>query len=124
MIKIPATLSEFRTLADKTLKFSVHTQELSSETKAALFNFEQQLGWLYFNPQPIKEEEFTDEPIPLDGKVVKSPSSRYRAVIAVFLKEYGERAGKVITQTQINHFYEQEMEKHIEEVKRKINELN
>jgi hypothetical protein len=124
MIRIQAMLSRFQTLADRTLKFQVNTQELPSETKAELFNLEQQLGWLYFNPQPIKEEELTDEPIVTDGKLIKSPSSRFRAVIAVYLKKYGEAAGKTITQTQINHYYEQEMEKHIDEIKRKINELN
>jgi alpha/beta superfamily hydrolase len=124
VIQIKATLSQFRTLVDKTLKFTVHTQELPPETKAALFNMEQQIGWLVFSPQAIKPEEIPDEPIPPDGMVVKSPSSRLRAVIAVYLKKYGEMSGKTITQTQINHYYEQQVEKLIDEFKRKINDLN
>ena len=124
IIQIPAQLSCFRSMVDKSLKFTVNTQELDAKTKAALFALEQQNGWLAFNPVAIKQEDMKDEPLPTDGKVVKSPSSRYRATIAVFLKKYGERNKRSITQSEIDRYYESQMEKHIDEMKRRINELN
>ncbi len=126
MITIQAMLSEFRSLADKSLKFSVHTQELNAQDKARLFEFEQTPGFFVFKPTPITESDIQDLPdsVEPDTLVVKSPSSRLHAVIAVFLKKYGEKTGKTITQSQIRHMYEKEMEGKIEEWKRKINELN
>jgi hypothetical protein len=111
-------------MVDKSLKFTVNTQELDAKTKAYLFALEQQNGWLAFNPAPIKKEDMKDEPLPDGGRVIKSPSSRYRATIAVFLKKYGERNKRGITQGEIDRYYESQMEKHIDEMKRKINELN
>ena len=60
IIQIPAQLSRFRTMADKSLKFDVNTQELDAKTKATLFALEQQNGWLAFNPVQIKQEDMKD----------------------------------------------------------------
>jgi len=119
-------LSEFRSLADRTLKFSVHTQELPSETKAELFELEHQFGYLVFKPSLIAEEELKDLPemIDPDFKSIKSASQRLQAVIAVYLKKWGEQNNKTITSTQIRHTYEKVMEEKIEEYKGKIDELS
>jgi hypothetical protein len=126
MIQIQAMLSEFRSLADRTLKFSVHTQELPSKTKAELFELEHQFGYLVFKPSLIAEEELKDLPetIDPDFKSIKSASQRLQAVIAVYLKKWGEQNNKTITSTQIRHTYEKVMEEKIEEYKRKIDELS
>lgn len=124
IIKIEATLTSFASLKDRTLKFAVYTQELPAQMKTALFEQENRIGWLYFSPAPLAAEMLKEnEPVEPNGIKLKTPSQRLRAVIAAYLLEYGREHNKIITQTQINHYYEREIERMIEEWKKKIDSL-
>jgi len=76
--QVPATVSKITTMADKSLRLQVDTQELSKEDKAEVFGLHECLGWFMFSEVEIVENDFKDLPeIKVDGDN-KTPSQRLR----------------------------------------------
>lgn len=118
-ISIPAMLSSFRTLADRSMQFKVTTQELSAEMKAKLFDYEQSQGFFFFARTEMKEIE-----IPM-GKAEfpnqKSPSERLRNVQYRFWEKLKEKRSNV--PKDFEDWRRKEVEGLIEQYKRKLNEV-
>lgn len=86
-ISVPATISKVTTMADKSLRLQVDTQEIDGETKAKIFSMHDMLGWFVFAPAPIKELTLDDLPqIHLEDNE-KTPSQRLRSIMFVYWKE-------------------------------------
>jgi hypothetical protein len=117
MLIIPFSVGGIRTLKDRTLSVNILTQELPPEKVAALFDFQNKLGFAAF-----KAEEFTDEeaqameevPMDLDLSKGKSRSERLRNTLFVLWK--GTEAGT----RSFDAFYIEHMERLIEHFKAKI----
>ena len=77
MLKIPATISNFRTLSDKTIRIQVDTQELPVTQSSQLLSLFQKFGWMLFDENDVKKSDVPDEPAP-EFKDEKSPSKRLR----------------------------------------------
>ncbi len=113
-IRTEAQLTSFRSRADGSVGFSGVTPEMSSTEKVALFDLQNVLCELLVYPKDAKDAEVLEVRKEIEGK---SPQSRLRAVMFVWWKlVYADGAGSAPFET----FYSQQMEGHIEQVKRKI----
>lgn len=63
ILQVPATINKIETMADRSLKLILRTQELNPEDKATLFGMEKDLGWFVFSPQTLKAEDVPTEEI-------------------------------------------------------------
>jgi hypothetical protein len=119
-ISIPAQLSGFRTLADRTLSFKVNTQELSPQLMAVLFGYEQSLGYFFFSPTEMHSVD-----IPMDRPEfpnAKSPSQRLYNVMFRLFKSMQDK--KLIKErADFEEFRRNEIEKLITAYKRRISEI-
>lgn len=83
--QVPSTISKITTMADKSLRLQVDTQELPKEDKAKVFDLHEELGWFCFSKAEIKEEDIVDLPeIKPEFKDQKSPSQRLRNRLYVY----------------------------------------
>lgn len=115
MLTIPATIHAIRTLADKSVRLTVDTQELSPEDATKLFVLYDSFGWFGFSEVPIKKEDLDlPEPTP-EFKGEKSIGQRIRAVIY----RLWESKYKTIYQN-FDDFYKVQGERIIEFLKQKI----
>jgi hypothetical protein len=119
-LTIPAMLSKFQTLADRSLKFAVVTQELDAATKAKLFEYEGLVGWfVFFQTQPREIEVPMDKP---EFVGAKTPSERLYNKLYRLYKTMLDR--KMIKETvKFEDFRRHEMEKLVDIYDRKIKEL-
>lgn len=110
----PATIPDngIRTMADKSVRLSVDTQEVSPDEMAKIFALKGKYGYFAFSESKIEKlevpevvQEFPDE---------KSPSKRLKAVIW----KVWEKMGKV---GDYDAFYRTQMERVIEKFKEKLN---
>lgn len=116
MLIIPAFLSRYRSLADKSLQLTLDTNQPSPEQMMALQNALQRAGFIAF-----KDDPFTNEDLELMDSLktdyedtTKTPSSRLRAVMFINWKQFPQGY------TTFKAFYESEMEKLINHFKSKI----
>lgn len=117
MFKAPAIITKVTTMSDGGVRVQVDTNELSSESAAALMGLNRQFGAFAFAPEgkPIKE---TDLDIPVEQKEFpeqKTLSQRLRNVIYVLWEKKG-RVG------DFEDYRRKYMEKLIEITKQKIDE--
>ncbi len=115
LFQIPATISKIETMAHKSLKIIINTQENMREDDIfILMNMYERLGWFTFVVnQKIEPDDLLDLP---DLKIetdIKSPSQRFRAV----LYRLWEKKGKNGT---FNNYYINCMEKLINMYKEKL----
>lgn len=83
--QVPATISKITTMADKSLRLQVDTQELSHEDKAKVFGMHEQFGYFFMQDIVIKEEDLIDIPeIQPEFKTEKTPSKRLRDRLFVY----------------------------------------
>lgn len=110
----PAILAGYNPHPDNTMTFRFRTQELSEEQKLDAITHYQKFGWLGF----VDSEDATDLEIPTTSPVKegKTPQQRLRAILYVYWKEKGK--GETFEQ-----WYEQAIEKYIESIKTKLDEL-
>lgn len=114
LFQAPATVAKIETLADRSLKLKVITQELNEEQSAMVFKLYNKLGWFVFSEQSIKPEDIKDLPeIQLD-EGEKSPSQRMRAALFVYWEQQ-----KI--QEPFDIFYRRQVEKWISQIKEKLN---
>jgi hypothetical protein len=91
MFQVPATIEKIETMADKSLRLRIDTQELSREEAAQVFELHEKLGWFTFSEQEIKKEDLVDLPeVKKEFKNQKSPSERLRNVLYVVWEEIGK----------------------------------
>jgi hypothetical protein len=114
---IPGTLVGFRTTADRTIKFTVESQEISGTNVSLLHNLLSKYVKCLLSDSNISsiEESMIDEEKLTDGRKIKSKAQRLRAVLF-----------KLHEQTQTNQtfdeFYNERMEALIEHFKSKLND--
>lgn len=116
MILIPAMLSSFRSLKDKTIKIEFETNELNPEQLAEIGLHNQSFGYLAF-----KKDEFRTEQIQVLDELkagyedkTKTPSKRLRDVLFIAWKQQPEGYH------EYEDYYRYKMEKFINHVKSKL----
>lgn len=115
MLRVPGTISKITTMADGGLRLSVDTQEIVSQDKAELMAEYNKLGHFVFSSsEQIKLEDIPTTPLE-DNQ--KTPSQRLRAVMFVYWRKSVEGYGS------FDEFYARQIEKYIELIKKKIDEL-
>ena len=116
MLLIPASLTSYRTLADRTFRLIFGSNELTPEQSTELHRNLMQFGYLAFKGDPFKKEELEY----LDGIEVsyedttKTPSKRLRAVLYKLWEK--DPTGY----TDYNLYYQFQMEKIISHYKSKL----
>ena len=116
MIILPAQLDGLRTLADKTLKITFETNELTPQDLLGLMENMHQFGYLAFKKEPFgeKEKEMLEE-IKSDFEFKgKSSSQRLRSVLYVMFQNNNEGFD-----SSVKH-YEHWMERIITQMKTKL----
>ena len=114
--QVPAILAKLETLSDGSIKTVFETPEMSPEDAAAILAFRQRQGWLLFKEQPFAEKDIPEDTIQ-EFPDQKSPSQRLRNTLYVL---HQKRGGK---QEDFEEFRQKHMEKIINWIKDKINEL-
>lgn len=90
MIKLPAIIKKIGTLADKTLRVTVDTNEATTDQMAELFNHLDKFGWFVFG-ENVAIEDVPTENAP-EFKNDKSPSKRLRDCLFIYWKENTNQA--------------------------------
>jgi len=121
IFQVPAEITKFTTMANKSLRLQVDTQEeINPDTITQLMNVYEKLGWINFVVREVDGQQYEIEPEdlldlpPLDINkfdMKESPSKRLRNVFFVYFTQQG---GK---KENWNMYYIKEMEKLIEKVK-------
>ena len=116
MILIPAILTTFRSLKDKTMKLEFETNELSPEQLAGLAQNLQAFGYLAFKQDTFKTEQLAViEELKADYEDKrKTPSKRLRDVLFIAWKQHSEGY------EDFEAYYNSKMNKFIEHVKSKL----
>lgn len=112
-VSIPATITKVVTMADKSVRLQVDTQELDAEMKRAVFDMHDKLGFFFFDEAEIRQIDTSKlPPITLDEDE-KSPSARLRAVLFVL---HAQQKSK----ESFDIYYRRFMDKIINQVKEKL----
>ena len=83
--QVPATISKIVTMADKSLRLQVDTQELTKADKAKVFELHEEIGWFMFSRAEFKEEDVINLPeIKPEFKGELSPSQKLRNRLWVY----------------------------------------
>lgn len=112
VINIPSVVTKITTMADRSIRLLVDTQELTPEAKASVFELHEKYGYFSFVEQPLEELPEVPEYNPIE-KNDKTPSERLRAVLYVLWEKQGSRGDS-------DAFYRQHMEKFINMVKERL----
>lgn len=117
LLQIPSQITKVETLLDRTLKLTIHTQELTASDKAILFELQNKIGWFVFAEAVLEPEDLVDLPkIKPEFRSEKTPSERLRSVIYV----YWEQKGGKKALGDFDSFYKNYIEKIIENIKEKL----
>lgn len=110
---IPALIQKVMTLADKSVRVTIDTQELSDQDAATLLGFRSKLGYMLFSEAQISADEVNVPDYVPEFKTDKTPAQRLRAV----MYRIWEQQGKVGSSEQ---FYREQMEIILEHFKKKL----
>ncbi len=111
MIKLPAIIKKIGTLADKTLRVTVDTNEANPDQMAELFTHLDKFGWFVFAENVAVEDVPTENAPEFEGD--KSLSQRFRDVLYVYWQQKVKpKSNKTFVQ-----FRSEYMERKIQEVK-------
>ena len=93
------------------------TQEIPEKEKLLLMSFFNKFGWVLFSEDEIQEADIPEKNTDIEGRKVKTPSQRLRAVIWLLAKQDG-----IADNDQIGHdeFYVKKMEDLINWAKAKL----
>lgn len=100
--QVPSTISKIITMADKSLRLQVDTQELSQQEMAMVFNLYDSLGVFIFSETDIKETDLIDLPEVKVDKEEKTPSQRLRNRLYVYYSQ-------AINKGDFDSWYKKEM---------------
>jgi hypothetical protein len=113
-LQIPVQVGEIKPRKDRSWKIAFETRELSGDEVKILVDNMSGEGWLVFSPNELLDADVPKENAD-SGMGDKSPSSRLRAVMWVWWKQKGK-------QGTFNQFYENWMERKINEVKEHLDQ--
>ncbi len=102
--QVPSTITKITTMADKSLRLQVDTQELSQADKAMVFGLHDVLGVFVFSEADITEADLIDLPEVIVEKNEKTPSQRLRDRLYVVYKQ-------TINKSDFDGWYKREMNK-------------
>lgn len=91
-IAVPSYITRLATTADKGIRVTIETQEISPDEQSALFALKDEFGWFVFVPQATKPEEVETPPELPTEKDEKTPSQRLRSRLFVYYKEKNNTA--------------------------------
>lgn len=112
-VSIPATITKVTTMADKSVRLQVDTQELDPETKSGVFEMHDKLGYFFFAEKEIRQIDTSKLPEIVLDEGERSPSQRLRAALFVYHEQQ-----KIKEPFEI--FYRRSMDKFINQVKEKL----
>lgn len=114
-VSVPATIAKITTMADRSLRLEVDTQEITDpEVKRTIFEMHDKLGYFFFNESEIRQIDTSKLPevAPIE-KGEKTPSERLRAVLYVWHEQ------QKLTEP-FDTFYRRTIEKYIQQIKEKL----
>jgi hypothetical protein len=114
MFKAPATIPDngIKTMADKSVRLFVDTQEVGPEEMVKLFQLKGKFGMFAFSEKDIEKLEVPDDLPEFPDE--KSPSKRLKAVIWKVWESKGKQGDS-------EAFYRSQMERIIDKYKEKLN---
>jgi hypothetical protein len=118
LLQIPATIKYIKTMADKSLRLSVDTQELSKEQKTDIFEMHDIFGWFMFTPIELENDIEIPKYEKMEEEDKKTPSQRLRDVLFVLWKQDEDVLKKEYK--FFDNYYREKMEVIIEHFKKKI----
>ena len=110
VVKLEATLTQIRTLRDKSVRIQFDTQELFPEQASALFQLRDQFGFLGFANFPTELEVPESPKAP---NIKKTKSRRLRGAIYRLWEQTGKNE-------EFEDFYNYQMEVFIECIKERL----
>mgnify|MGYP000486271688 CR=1 FL=1 len=118
ILQVPGIIESPHFLKDKSVKFTVHTQELPPEQAAILAALNQSFGWRRFKESEWTESQLADMALPAIDKPAgeKHKSQVLRGVLYHVWKQ--SPYSKTMTSDQ---FYHYEMQRIIDHYKEKLN---
>jgi len=114
ILQVPAQITKVETTADRGVKLSIFTQELSPADAGTVFQLKDKYGYFLFKETQFEEKEVEALPdyVPIERND-KTPSQRLRAVLFVLWKQNG-------AQGDADSFYRQKMEEIISHFKKSL----
>ena len=118
IFQIPSTISKITTMANKSLRLTIDTQEaISPEAMSRLMDLFDDYGWFTFSKEEVKAEDLVNLPkIEPKGKVSLAQELR-QSIWTLGLKNGHYEADE---KKEAEEFYKQQMRKLIEFVNSKI----
>lgn len=112
-VSVPATITKITTMADKSLRLQVDTQEVDAETKSTIFEMHDKLGYFFFDEASIRKIDKAQLPEIVQEEDEKSPSKRLRSVLYVWYEQQ-----KIKEPFDI--YYRRVMDKYIDQIKERL----
>jgi hypothetical protein len=88
LLKVPASITKITTMADRSLRLQIDTQEIAPKDAGTLMMMNDTLGVFVFSPSDIKLEDLTNLPEVKVEKGQKTPSQRLRSRLFVYYTEH------------------------------------
>jgi hypothetical protein len=114
LLQVAAAISKVETMADRSLRLKVDTQEMEAEDEAKVMKLRGKLGWFVFSDQNIDAEDIPDIKLDVEAGEIKSPSQRLRNTIYVYWYECTNKS------IDFDTFYKQQMDMVISKFKEKL----
>lgn len=110
MFQISSVIQNLRTLADKSWRLQIDTQELTPEEASQLMQLHGKAGWLLFAENPLTTDDVPKEPA-VEFKGDKSNSERLRNCLFMYWKD------KTSQSIDFNTFYTRWTDDKIQKIK-------
>jgi len=115
MLIIPGQLASPQGLRDKTMKFTIYTQEMSPEKAGKLMTFNENFVWVALNHNTFRTEQVKlIGGLKAGAEIGKTPSERLRSVLFVLWKHRPEGY------EDFNMYYEWKMNQIIDHFKSRL----
>lgn len=113
-VSVQATISKVTTMADKSLRLEVDTQEITDpDTKRTIFEMHDKLGYFFFSETEIRKIDTSKLPEIVQDEDEKSPSKRLRSVLYVWWEQQKMKE-------PFDIYYRRVMDKYIQQIKEKL----
>ena len=115
MLQVPSAITKVTTMADKSLRLQVDTQELNPDASAEVFQYYNKYGVFVFSESEIRQQDIeVPEYQPIEkSDSYKSPSQRFRNVLYLLWKQKGQP-------DDFDIYYKKQMELIIDHFKGKL----